>query len=219
VTGETQFDVAPSDETISTYWRDPDVRKRHQHFSQVRITPLINSAVTDQTLRERAITDLEGQRQPQGVSSSWVTQEQLARIDQIMREQPDPGATLAQAGGGQFAPPTEIQKVEQAAISAVTAYYQAGGRTVDNVSMAKVGWDLTCTSGRQTARVEVKGVRGTRPIVFLTANELRAAQEVDGWYLAVVTRALEDAVVTQYAAQKAIAAALPYAYRANLQLD
>jgi hypothetical protein len=156
VTGETRFKVAPNDETISTYWRDPDVRKRHQHFSQVRITPLINSAVTDQTLREHAITDLEVQRQPQGISPSWVTQKQLSRIDQIMREQPDPAATLAPAGGGQFAPSNENQKVEQAAISAVTAYYQAGGWSVDDVSMAKVGWDLTCTSGRQTARVEVR---------------------------------------------------------------
>jgi hypothetical protein len=54
--------------------------------------------------------------------------------------------------------------------------------------------------------------------LFLTANEIRAAEEVDHWYVAVVTRALDDPSVTEYSAQAALAAALPYAYRANLQL-
>jgi hypothetical protein len=189
VTGETMYDVAQVDHAISPYWRDREAGEQHRNFAKVRITPLVNTAVTDATLRRRGITDLEVQRQPQGISPSWVTREQLVRIDEAMRDQPDPAAALAQAGGGRFESPTENQRVEQAAMKAVTVYYKGAGWSVRDVSMAKVGWDLTCTRGREIARVEVTGIRGDRPIVFLTANEIRAAEEVDHWYIAVVTRA------------------------------
>jgi hypothetical protein len=49
-------------------------------------------------------------------------------------------------------------------MKAVTAYYKTAGWSVRDVSMAKVGWDLTCTRGREIARVEVKGIRSDRPI-------------------------------------------------------
>ena len=65
-------------------------------------------------------------------------------------------------------------------MEAVTAYYKSAGWSVRDVSMAKVGWDLTCTKGREIARVEVKGISSDRPVVFLTANEIRAAEEVNG---------------------------------------
>ena len=67
VSGKTRYDVAANDDTISPYWRNPLVGKRHQNFTPIRITPLINNAVTDQTVRERGISDLEVHRQPQGI--------------------------------------------------------------------------------------------------------------------------------------------------------
>lgn len=218
VTGEPMYDVPLSNQAISPYWRDRSAGEQHRHFARVRITPLVNTAVTDATLRQHGVTDLEVQRQPQGISPSWVTREQMVRIDEVTRTQPDPATALAQAGGGRFEPATENQRVEQAAIKAVTAYYKGAGWTVRDVSMAKVGWDLSCTKGSEIARVEVKGIRSVRPIVFLTANEIRAAEEVNHWYVAVVTRALDNPSVTEYSAQAALAAAVPYAYRANLQL-
>ena len=218
VIGAAGSDLSSS-EAVSPYWRHAAMMNAPRVFCPVRITPLLNSAVTDETLRRRGVDDLEVQRLPQGVSPSWVTRDQLARIEKIMRDQPEPAAALSGVGGGQYAPPTENQKVERAAMQAVTDFYERGGWTVDDVSMAKVGWDLTCSRRGQVCRVEVKGVRSERPIVFLTANELRAADEIDDWYLAIVTRALVEPKVTEYSAEAAIAAALPYAFRANLQLD
>lgn len=33
VSGKTRYDVAANDDTISPYWRNPEVGKRHQNFT------------------------------------------------------------------------------------------------------------------------------------------------------------------------------------------
>jgi hypothetical protein len=83
VTGDTMYNVTYSDQAISPYWRDRAAGEQHRNFAQVRITPLVNTPVTDAALRQHGITDLEVQRQPQGISPSWVTREQLVRIDKV----------------------------------------------------------------------------------------------------------------------------------------
>lgn len=116
-----------------------------------------------------------------------------------------------------FGDPVQNRIVELAAIAAVTAFYEAGKWVVEDVSEDKVGWDLTAThpSG-EIAKVEVKGVSGDRPIVLLTANELRAAELGDGWVLAVVTRVLSAPTVAEFTAEQALDAAQPYFFRAVL---
>ena len=146
-----------SSEAVSPYWRHAAMMNAPRVFWPVRITPLLNSAVTDATLRQRGVDDLEVQRLPQGVSPSWVTRDQLARIETIMRDQPEPAAALSGVGGGQFAPPTENQKVERAAMQAVTDFYERGGWTVDDVSMAKVGWDIPALVGVRSAESRLRG--------------------------------------------------------------
>lgn len=64
--------------------------------------------------------------------------------------------------------------------------------------------------------MEVKGVSSDRPVVLLTANEIRAAREEDDWYLAVVTRALSNPEVIEYTAEQALKAAVPYVYKAQM---
>lgn len=96
---------------------------------------------------------------------------------------------------------------------AVIDFY--AGWDVDDVSAQTVGWDLTCTDPVTGGRafVKVKGVRST-PTVLLTANELKAARAQADWRLAVVTRVLSAPNVVEYSADQALAAAVPYVYRA-----
>jgi hypothetical protein len=127
----------------------------------------------------------------------------------------DEKVTITDRGAG-FGDPLHNLAVEEAAMAAVIKYYD-GWRAKD-VSADKVGWDITFTQKvtREVARVVVKGVSGDRPVVLLTANEVRAAKEEGDWYLAVVTRALSSPIVVEYTAEQALEAAVPYVYKAQM---
>ena len=97
--------------------------------------------------------------------------------------------TISDRGAG-FGSAEHNREVEDSATAAVIADYEDAGWDVNDVSADKCGWDLTCTHpDRPTARVEVKGTSGNRPIVLRTANEIEAAHHELDWVLAVVTRA------------------------------
>ena len=97
------------------------------------------------------------------------------------------------------------------------AHYRAKGYDVVSVEHEKCGWDLTCTApDGEVARVEVKGLSGSRPSVYLTRNELRSATEDAGWVLAVVTNAVRAPSVVLYDPAAVQAAAEPYVYRLDL---
>ena len=92
------------------------------------------------------------------------------------------------------------------------------GWQYEDVSKDKVGWDISFTH-RETpelAKVEVQGVSGSRPIVLLTANELKAARDHPEWILAVVTRALSDPTVVEYSVAQALDSAKPCVFKADL---
>ncbi len=82
---------------------------------------------------------------------------------------------MAQGGAG-FGTAELNRLVEQAAMKHVTAAYEAGGWTVEDVSRRKVGWDVTCRRGGDERHVEIKGCSGSRPAVMLTVNELETAR-------------------------------------------
>lgn len=106
--------------------------------------------------------------------------------------------------------------VETAAIEAVSKHYSSAGYDVESVERLRCGWDLTCTaSDGSVARVEVKGVSGSKPLILLTRNKYRSALEDDGWVLAVVTNALRKPVVATYDADAVHNVAEPYVYRAD----
>lgn len=100
-------------------------------------------------------------------------------------------------------------------MAAVINFYGSDWKAKD-VSADKVGWDIAFTRKKsgEVARVEVKGVSGAKPIVLLTPNEIRAAENQESWHLAVVTHALSTAAVSEYTADEALAAATPYVYKA-----
>lgn len=163
------------------------------------------------------ITDLEVQIQAQTSNPSWVSKEQLVRLESLVGEWTDEveceeAITVSQHGAG-YGDPLHNVVVEEAAMEAVIDFYD--GWRVDDVSLDKVGWDITFTrkTTGEVARVEVKGLSGDRPTVLLTANEIRAAEEEA--VLAVVTRALSKPEVEEYTAEEALAAARPYLYRAK----
>ena len=183
--------------------------------------PLFLDPVTSDEIAAAGITDLEVQLQAQMSNPSWVSKEQLKRLEPMLGEwpeyeEPDQEITITKHGAG-FGTPEQNLAVEHSAVAAVIDFYGDEWRAKD-VSVDKVGWDITFThkKTREVAKVEVKGLSGDRHVVLLTANELRAAKDEPDWVLAVVTRALSTPQVTEYTAQQALAAAQPYVFKADL---
>jgi hypothetical protein len=182
--------------------------------------PLLPEPIQEVDLRAAGITDLEVQRQPQGQNPSWVSNEQLARLNALLPPWPVAGGHRNEAnlssGGAGFGNSVQNRIVDEAAMKAVQAAYKEDGWTVQDVSADKKGWDLTCTRGPDSYKIEVKGVTGDKPSVLLTANEFRAARNEDNWWLAVVTRAVSKPQLSEYSAEDVLRTAQPYAFQADL---
>lgn len=209
---------APGDDDEPHYWLDETSHSAATMSVSVDI-PLWAEPITDTELKAAGIDDLEVQRQPQMSNPSWISVEQLIRLEPLLGdagwpELPHHELVTVANNGAAFGAPAMNKIVEDAATAAVIKFYGEDWDVAD-VSDDNLGWDLTFThrSG-ETALVEVKGVQGEEPTVLLTANELRAARSQDGWVLAVVTRALSDPQVSEFAADRVLAAAKPYVYRA-----
>lgn len=81
--------------------------------------------------------------------------------------------------------------VEEAAVNAVWARYEADGYTLKSVETECQGWDLEATKGRQSLRLEVKGVSGAALYFELTPNEYAKLKEhAAGYRVCVVCEAL-----------------------------
>lgn len=91
--------------------------------------------------------------------------------------------------GGGFGDPEENRVVEELAVRFVTKHYEDAGWVVKSVEADKVGYDLECTKSKQTLRVEVKGVSGTKPEFIMTKNEIASAETNPDFMLALVTEA------------------------------
>ena len=88
-----------------------------------------------------------------------------------------------------------------------------------DVSLQKLGWDITFTRGAQERHVEVKGVSGRRPSVLLTRNEMDIAARDPLWSLMVVTQALVAPVVHEFDRDAVAVAASPYVFLAKFDRD
>lgn len=97
-------------------------------------------------------------------------------------------------------------KIEQAALHLCSAYFKSLGYSVKSVEKDNRGWDLEARLGKILLRIEVKGLSADSFCVELTPNEFKAfSQKLDGYRLAVVTRALDypDLHVCRYSKEKA----------------
>ncbi|VXB45039.1 DUF3883 domain-containing protein [Nocardioides sp. AX2bis] len=202
------------------YWLDKQARDAVELFVPVDI-PLLNAAVSADEIAASGVTDLEVQRMAIGSNPSWVSKEQLKLLEQVLPgwtdDVPDQETITITGGGAGHGSPAKNAIVEAIAMAAVIEHY-GDEWTYDDVSSDKVGWDITFkhTRSGEIVRAEVKGLSGTKPIVFLTANEIRAAENQVGWRLAVVTSALNSPKVWHYTADQALDVAKPYVYKAAL---
>lgn len=201
------------------YWLDRDAREAVELFVPVDIA-LFDEAVSAEDIKAAGIDDLEVFRSAQGSNPSWVSKDQLDRLEALLPEwtdeAPEETVSVSDHGAG-FGSPAKNAVVESIAMAEVIQFYGTDWGYKD-VSADKVGWDITFTHRMtgEVVRVEVKGVSGTQPIVLLTANEIRAAENQPGWYLAVVTSALNKPRVAEYTADQALVAAKPYVFKARM---
>ena len=201
------------------YWLDREAREAVELFVPVDI-PLFDEAVSAEDIKAAGIDDLEVFRSAQGSNPSWVSKDQIERLEALLPdwtdEESDETVTVSDYGAG-FGSPAKNAVVEAIAMAEVIQFYGTDWKYKD-VSADKVGWDITFTHKKtgEVVRAEVKGVSGTQPIVLLTANEIRAAENQAGWYLAVVTSALNKPKVTEYSADQTLDVAKPYIFKAHL---
>jgi hypothetical protein len=81
------------------------------------------------------------------------------------------------AGQGYNQNPVERMLIEQRAVVMAKDWYASQGHAVV-ITATQKSWDLECTaSDGRVSRVEVKGTVGGPNAVFLTSNEVKAAQE------------------------------------------
>ena len=92
--------------------------------------------------------------------------------------------------GAGFGNPETNRKVERAAVSFVTQWYESRGWRVESVEAQKRGYDLLCAKGSAEEHVEVKGVQADLPTFIITAREVREAQSNSNFVICVVTSAL-----------------------------
>lgn len=120
-------------------------------------------------------------------------------------------------GGAGFGDAVKNRVVELAAMRKVVEHFE--GWEHGDVSLQKVGWDITFTRGVEERHVEVKGVSGRRPSVLLARNEVDKAASDPLWSLVVVTQALVAPVVHEFNRDAVAIAASPYVYRAEFDRD
>ena len=153
---------------------------------------------------QQVVVKLPGQGEPVHVSPAG------AEVHELPRE-----GRAADAGAGRGT--AEVNAlVEQAAVSEVVRFFGSDDWEPDDVSAAKVGWDVTFRRGTQELHVEIKGCSGLRPSFTLTANEHRKAMSDDRWLCAVVTAALIEPAVHLFDRRQVVQAAVPEAYRVDL---
>jgi hypothetical protein len=212
VAGRVQRDDPDDDPDL---WLDRDKRRRAEFFVPVDLQ-IWDEPVPRRVLQaDPRLAGMEIFRQPQMGNPLVVTIEQLAALTEHI-DLPPTEVTVTASGAG-FGDPASRAEVEQAAVDTVTVDYLKRGWRVTDVSRECLGWDLDCVSLHgNVEHVEVKGVSGVAPAVLLTRNEHRAAEQQQGWRLAVVTQALDDPQLRVVDGATAIGTATPFVYRVDL---
>jgi len=91
-----------------------------------------------------------------------------------------------------FGNPETNRKIEQAAISQVTKYYEENGWSVESVERLRIGFDLLCIKGSREEHVEVKGTQGSVETFVITPNEVAQSESDMQFVLYIVTSALSN---------------------------
>lgn len=81
--GQIVAEAEPWVEDDSGFWQEPSARNRVRARVAVDIA-LLEEPVTDTELRTSGIGDLEVQRQPFAANPSWLSREQLVRLEDLL---------------------------------------------------------------------------------------------------------------------------------------
>lgn len=99
------------------------------------------------------------------------------------------------AGAGFGVDRKRNKQVEEAAIKAVTDYYESKGWSVDPTYQTKrLGFDLLCSKGLEVKKAEVKGIFGENVSFIITAGERKNSKDKD-FVLHVVCNALSKPII------------------------
>lgn len=122
--------------------------------------------------------------------------------------------------GAGFGSPETNRKVERAAVSYVTRWYESRGWKVESVESEKRGYDLLCVKDADEEHVEVKGRQGESPSFIITAGEAEQAKNNSRFIICVVTSALKrEPELFRYRGKELIESfnLSPIAFRATLK--
>lgn len=203
-------------------WKDEEARRRSRHFVLVDI-PLWDSPLDRNFVREHPILGgMEVIRMPQGSNPSWLNREEWEALKEYLVITPsDPTGEVMEESVEEAAeevlavPDPETRRaIESAAVDAVLDWLGDNGWELEeDVQTRNLGWDLTATCEGATALIEVKGRAPVQPDVFLSPNELRAARDVEGWELAIVSNALVKPRISWHLSEEVVELARPALYR------
>lgn len=163
-------------------------------------------------------------RQPQGSNPTFLTKEEYAALRMLIKkwpptpEAPTTSISIGHSGAG-FGSAETNAIIEDRAMTLVTAHYEAEGYLVEDVSENNLGWDLTATlkKDKKVRHIEVKGVSGSSPKIFLTRNEFQKSAENPRWELAIVVKALSARPqILLYPACKVRETAKPFMWQADM---
>ncbi|HUW77508.1 MAG TPA: DUF3883 domain-containing protein [Candidatus Nanopelagicaceae bacterium] len=225
VVGSAQWGVRMSREEVKKgFWKDVKKGQAATYWVPLAVDllpkPLDRMILaTDPILRNAEVF-----KQPQGSNPSFLTKKEYASLQRLIKkspptpEGPEKSICIGDHGAG-FGSAVTNAIVEGRAMALVAAHYEAKGYLVEDVSARKLGWDLTATSkkDKNIRHIEVKGVSGNSPKVFLTRNESRKARENPLWELAIVINALSaKSQILLYPARSVWEAARPFMWQADL---
>lgn len=225
VTGPADLQVVRSDDPSDgdRFWADPENAFRMKTLVPIDlpIWPEERTIPRTAVTADSRLAELEVIRTDASMANpSFTTPAQTQALLELVGQTPAPliGAadevvTLGDQGAG-FGDPIKNRAVEMAAMHAVIGQIEDDGWICDDVSIQKVGWDITARRHSEERHIEVKGVSGRLPSVLLTRGEHRAAQTDEKWELAVVTEVLgKKPTIRWYPAAEAVRAADPYVFR------
>lgn len=133
-----------------------------------------------------------------------------------------PSIEQALGVGAGFGNPETNRKIERAAVSFVTHWYESRGWKVRSVEAEKRGYDLLCVKGAVEEHVEVKGMQGDLPSFIITVGEVRQARNNSNFVICVVTSALKrNPMLFRYVGEEFVKSfdLVPLAFRAILRED
>ncbi len=152
-----------------------------------------------------------------------IKEEAYIRELEKLRGQLEPSSEAIEnemTSGAGFGNPETNRRVERAAVSYVTDWYEAKRWHVVSVEANKWGYDLLCKKGSIEEHVEVKGIQGSQPSFIITAGEVRQAQTNPLFVICAVTSALSNnRQMVRYVGEDFIRKfeITPLAYRATLR--